>query len=179
LIELLNKNTRGRIGMGRIDLMQNFSFFEVDEKHAQEVVSALNGKKFKGRQIVVELSNDKGDASTTSKRKGSSEGRTRRNQDENRSRRTSRKDESKAAWSDERPARKKEAAPAKRNKKNDYEELIPKKKQKPSREERGYTKARGRKDDWKQFFIHDNGGDLVGEEPDFNEPGWQKKNKKK
>ena len=34
-------------------------------------------------------------------------------------------------------------------------QLVKEKKAKPSREERGYTKARGRKDDWRQFFIHD------------------------
>lgn len=32
LIGLLNSNTRGRIELGRIDLMQNFSFFEVPER---------------------------------------------------------------------------------------------------------------------------------------------------
>lgn len=32
LISLLNSNTRGRIELGRIDLMQKFSFFEVEEK---------------------------------------------------------------------------------------------------------------------------------------------------
>ena len=48
---------------------------------------------------------------------------------------------------------------------------------KPSREERGYTKPRGRKDDWKQFFQHDNV--LKGPEPDFSEEGWAKLSKKK
>ena len=32
LITLLNNNTRGRIELGRIDLMKNFSFFEVEER---------------------------------------------------------------------------------------------------------------------------------------------------
>ena len=32
LISLLNSNTRGRVELGRIDLMQKFSFFEVEEK---------------------------------------------------------------------------------------------------------------------------------------------------
>ena len=50
-------------------------------------------------------------------------------------------------------------------------------KNKPSREERGYTKPRGRKDDWMQFFMQDN--NLKGEAPNFNEEGWAKKNKKK
>ena len=42
-----------------------------------------------------------------------------------------------------------------------------KKKGKPSREERGYTKARGKKDDWKQFFQGSN--DFKNPEPDFSE----------
>ena len=50
-------------------------------------------------------------------------------------------------------------------------------KNKPSREERGYTKPRGRKDDWMQFFMQDN--NLKGDAPDFNEEGWAKKSKKK
>jgi ATP-dependent RNA helicase DeaD len=47
------------------------------------------------------------------------------------------------------------------------------KKEKPSREERGYTNARGpkKKDDWRQFF--------KGEEPDFTEEGWAKRKPKK
>ena len=51
---------------------------------------------------------------------------------------------------------------------------------KPSREERGYTAARGpkRKDDWKQFFIHDD-RPLKGEMPDFEEEGWAKPKKGK
>lgn len=40
LIGLLNGNTRGRVELGRIDLMKNFSFFEVDEKEAGNVVKA-------------------------------------------------------------------------------------------------------------------------------------------
>lgn len=45
------------------------------------------------------------------------------------------------------------------------------KKQKPSREERGYKNARGKKDDWKQFF--------KDEEPDFSEEGWARRKPKK
>jgi ATP-dependent RNA helicase DeaD len=51
------------------------------------------------------------------------------------------------------------------------------KKEKPSREERGYTKSRGKKDDWKQFFQADN--ELRGAEPDFSEEGWAKRSKRK
>jgi ATP-dependent RNA helicase DeaD len=47
------------------------------------------------------------------------------------------------------------------------------KKEKPSREERGYSNARGpkKKDDWKQFF--------KDEEPDFTEEGWAKRKARK
>ena len=50
----------------------------------------------------------------------------------------------------------------------------------PSREERGYTSKRGpmKKDDWKQFFQHDN-KDLRGPEPDFSEEGWARRKPKK
>src|SRR5574344_1951308 len=51
---------------------------------------------------------------------------------------------------------------------------------KSSREERGYTKARGKKDDWRKFF--QGGKDKVKfkqEEPDFSEEEWARKKKKK
>lgn len=51
---------------------------------------------------------------------------------------------------------------------------------KPSREERGYTNKRGpmKKDDWKQFFQHDE-RPLRGAEPDFTEEGWARRKPKK
>ena len=52
-----------------------------------------------------------------------------------------------------------------------------KKKNKPSREERGYTKARGKKDDWKQFFQGNN--EFKDSEPDFSEEGWARRASKK
>lgn len=50
-------------------------------------------------------------------------------------------------------------------------------KSKPSREERGYTKARGKKDDWKQFFQGNN--EFKDSEPDFSEEGWARRTPKK
>ena len=70
---------------------------------------------------------------------------------------------------------------SKRSGKKESRETAPKaeKKAKPSREERGYTAARGpkHKDDWKQFFQHDNDRPLKGEIPDFAEEGWAKRKK--
>ena len=81
------------------------------------------------------------------------------------------------------PSRKKEtktqkAAKSERNTPTAATTGKTKKKEKPSREERGYTKARGRKDDWQQFFQH-NDDDPRWKEPDFSEDGWAKKSKKK
>ncbi len=58
LISLLNSNTRGRIELGRIDLMQKFSFFEVEEKEAQNVVKALNRANWNGRKVSVEVAGE-------------------------------------------------------------------------------------------------------------------------
>ena len=43
IIDLVNRNLRKeRIQIGRIDLMQNFSFFEVIQEQAPQVLKALN-----------------------------------------------------------------------------------------------------------------------------------------
>ena len=60
-------------------------------------------------------------------------------------------------------------------------------KRRPSREERGYTAARGKKytkDDWTKFLHPDKApaatrGELVGDEPDFSEEGWARRRPKK
>lgn len=75
LIGLLNSNTRGRIELGRIDLMQNYSFFEVPEKEATNVIRALNRAKWNGRKVVVEIAgageeNGKGRENGSNERKG-------------------------------------------------------------------------------------------------------------
>ena len=56
IIGLLNDNIRGRkIDVGRIDLMKNFSFFEVREADRNRVIQSLDGIKVAGRKISVEL----------------------------------------------------------------------------------------------------------------------------
>ncbi|MBR8708104.1 DEAD/DEAH box helicase [Bacteroides pyogenes] len=135
LISLLNNNTRGRIELGRIDLMQNYSFFEVDERETNNVLKALNRAKWGGRKVVVEVAGEENEKS----------------RDKGRSKSTPK------------------AESPKRTKKEPKKEG---KKEKPSREERGYTSARGpkKKDNWKQFF--------KGEDPDFSEEGWARRKKK-
>jgi ATP-dependent RNA helicase DeaD len=59
LISLINSNVRGkRIDIGKIDLMRNFSFFEVDESQADYVIRALNKVKWEGRSVTVEQADE-------------------------------------------------------------------------------------------------------------------------
>ncbi len=59
IIGLLNRYTMEPVEVGRIDLKNNFSFFEVREKDAEIVEGALrNAKDRKGRHIVIERTND-------------------------------------------------------------------------------------------------------------------------
>lgn len=55
IIEMLNRNVPGRVDVGRIDLMQSFSFFECPSEFAEEIVTGMNGINYKGRQIHVEI----------------------------------------------------------------------------------------------------------------------------
>lgn len=151
IIELINRNLKKeRIQIGRIDLMQNFSFFEVAEEQAPMVIKALNKASVNGRKVSVEVA---GENNGKSDKGGRKRGKS-------------------TAEAEERPARggRKKAAT----------EEPAKKKTKPSREERGYTEARGpkKKDDWMKFFQHDD-RPLRGEKPNFGEDGWAKKSKKR
>lgn len=153
IIELINRNLKKeRIQIGRIDLMQNFSFFEIIEAQAPMVIKALNKVVLNGgRKVIVEVAGENNGKSDKDGKKRS------------------------------RKEREGEEKGSKRNSKKESRETAPKaeKKAKPSREERGYTAARGpkHKDDWKQFFQHDNDRPLKGEIPDFAEEGWAKRKK--
>jgi ATP-dependent RNA helicase DeaD len=144
LITLLNNNTRGRVDLGRIDLMKNYSFFEVDEKETKNVLKALGRAKWNGRKVVVEVASDEPADDKEGKKKHDRHG------EEKGSRKESRREKHEESESH---AKKHEG------------------KKKASREERGYTKPRGKKDDWKKFFEQP--------EPDFSEEGWARRSPKK
>lgn len=146
IIDLVNRNVRGKkINIGRIDLMKNYSFFEVDEKQAKLVLQALNKVKIGGRKVVVEVAGE--DKEGESSRHSGSKAKRGANKDA------------------------RQNGTKEKNSKT-------KGKTKPSREERGYTEARGpkRKDDWKKFFDKDK--PFADEEPDFTEEGWAWRKKK-
>lgn len=164
VMKLVNDHVKGKVEVGRIDLMKSFSFFEVAEEEAERVIAGLSKVQVKGRKVVVEVASSEG-APEDNKRK------------------RKRKDDSRGG---ERPARGKKERAEKADKKLDKKsDKKTEKANKPSREERGYTAARGKKyskDDWKQFFSDGKpgkGNDLIGEEPDFSEEGWARRYPKK
>ena len=61
LIELINKCVTGRVQIGRIDLRDNFSFFEVEEKEAKRVMNSMNDFELEGRRISVEPAQERND----------------------------------------------------------------------------------------------------------------------
>ncbi len=122
-----------RIDLGRIDLMQNFSFFEVPEQQAKTVLRVLPGTDFDGRQVNVEITDNTEGQSA----KGSS--RRERGAAEERSSRGGRRNDFKSVRAQAgRPAGSASES----------------RKKKPSREERGYTAARGPKGaaEWAKYF---------------------------
>ena len=147
IIELINRNLKKeRIEIGRIDLMQNFSFFEIAEAQAPMVNKALNKTTANGRRVIVEVAGENNGKSDKS-------GKKQKN-------------------ATAKPAEKKGKKGSKADKGTAGT--------RPSREERGYTSPRGpkKKDDWKQFFVHDD-RPLKGEEPDFMAEQWAKPMKRK
>lgn len=56
LMGFINDFIPGKVRIGRIDLMQNFSFFEVPEKDTSKVISSLKSQNYNNRRIVVEES---------------------------------------------------------------------------------------------------------------------------
>ena len=153
------------IELGRIDLMKNFSFFEVEEKEVQNVVKALNRANWNGRKVSVEIA---GEENGEGRRNGGSSERrggkrpfgtsSERRSDNGRG---SRSEKSERGTKSDRSSKG-------GNDKTDKK----KRSEKPSREERGYG-ARGPKktDDWQQFF--------KDKEPDFSEEGWARRKPKK
>ena len=164
LISLLNSNTRGRIELGRIDLMKNFSFFEVEEKEAQNVVKALNRANWNGRKVSVEVAGEEAGEG----RRGSGSAERRGGKRPFGSSSEKRSDSSRNSRSE----RSDRAPRADRATKGSDKTDKKKRSDKPSREERGYG-ARGPKktDDWQQFF--------KDKEPDFSEDGWARRKPKK
>ena len=59
LIELVNRCVSGKIRIGKIDLRDSFSFFEVEENEAIHAVNSMNGFEVDGKHISVEFAQEK------------------------------------------------------------------------------------------------------------------------
>ena len=168
LMQFLNKNVKGHVEVGHIDLQNTISFFDVAEEDADRVTKYLTGAKYKGREVRC---NDGEATPNPSMRRGTKEEGGR----------------SKAASSVQGPLQSKAAKPGARATKSadarskdaSFDRFEKKKKVESKRGKRGAARMEsGRKDDWRQFF---QGGpiELVGEEPDFSEEGWARRKPKK
>lgn len=131
----INRVAQGaHIDLGRIDLMQNFSFFEVPEQQTKKVLNVLNGTDFDGRKVNVEVTDQpEGQRGGEKKHNGKEGGGFRSVRGERREHRFEEKKSKKGSG----VIRGAAAKPAK-----------------PSREERGYSAARGPKGaaEWAKFF---------------------------
>ena len=131
IIELINRNMKKqRTNIGRIDLMKNFSFFEVDEKQANSVVESLNGVNFNGRKVIVEVAGENTGKSDRSGHKRSDS--SRRDDDRGRKPRPSREDRG-------------------------YTSSRGPKKQRQEKESTVFKES-NKKDDWQQFFPNNDEG---------------------
>ena len=60
LIEIINQNTKGaQSPVGKIDILQKFSFFEVESKYTNDIIRALKGVPYGNITISVEIAQGK------------------------------------------------------------------------------------------------------------------------
>ena len=168
LMQFLNKNVKGHVEVGHIDLQNTISFFDVAEEDADRVTKYLTGAKYKGREVRC---NDGEATPNPSMRRGTKE-------EGGRSKAASNVQGSLQSKAAKPGARATKSADA-RSKDAGFDRFEKKKKAESKRGKRGAARMEsGRKDDWRQFF---QGGpiELVGEEPDFSEEGWARRKPKK
>ena len=192
VMEFFNKNIEGKQEVGHIDLLQKFSYIEVPEKDADRVMKAINGAEFDGRTVrcndAENGSSEGGSSERRSSDRGgrrSSDGGSRYSSDRGGRRPSDRGGRSSGGYGSRRDEgdsrggrRSSEGSIDKYEKKSKVRSASAEGTPRPSREERGYTKERGVKDDWKQFFGGEN-KELRGEEPDFSEEGWARRKPRK
>ncbi|HBT86095.1 MAG TPA: DEAD/DEAH box helicase, partial [Porphyromonadaceae bacterium] len=58
LMGFINENVKGKVPIGKIDLMRNFSFFEVPENVANKVVDSFKGMHLEDRKLLVQFAQD-------------------------------------------------------------------------------------------------------------------------
>ena len=162
VMQFINRHVDGRQEVGHIDLLSKFAYIEVPEQDAQKVMNALDGATYRGRSVRC---NDADSRTGGNTRSAGKEGRRSEGKGHNGDT-MGRKGEGKGrrgrnAFDDDTD-----------NGFARYEKKSKRKTDAPA------FKDNGKKDDWKQFFNHNN-TQLKGEEPDFSEEGWARRRPKK
>ena len=76
IIGIINRATPGKsVDIGDIEILKKFSFFEVDPKYADDVITTMNGMDYHGEDVLVEKAQSKG-ASSPSRDRDSSNRRS-------------------------------------------------------------------------------------------------------
>jgi len=60
VLDIINssmKKSSSKPDIGDIEILEKFSFFEVDKNYKNEVIRGINNKKFKGREMRIEVAN--------------------------------------------------------------------------------------------------------------------------
>lgn len=155
VMQFVNRHVQGRQEIGHIDLLDKFSYIEVPGEDARKVMDALNGTRYKGREVRCNDADDRGGKPAGRGEKSSARGERR-----------SAKAEQGFEQYEKKSKRRNEAADGPQQSKS-------------RRGQRGEMRMEsGRKDDWRQFFQgHDI--QLIGDEPDFSEEGWARRRPKK
>jgi len=73
---LLDTSGHKKAQLGKIELMDSYSFVEVENAITEEFIACFNGKKFRGRAICIEVSSDRTGGGSKG-RKGGFGGRSR------------------------------------------------------------------------------------------------------
>jgi len=82
LIGLINDTTQTRdMRIGRIEMLNTFSFFEIDSKHLDQVIEAFKTAKYQSRKVSIEVANKKTDRGGGGGDRRRSEGGDRRRSD--------------------------------------------------------------------------------------------------
>ncbi len=155
VMQYVNRHVEGRQDIGHIDLLDKFSYIEVPEQDARKVMDALNGTRYRGREVRCNDADDRGGKPAGRGEKSFARGERRGG-----------KAEQGFEQYEKKSKRRNEAADGPQQPKS-------------RRGQRGEMRMEsGRKDDWRQFFQgHDI--QLIGDEPDFSEEGWARRRPKK
>lgn len=155
VMQYVNRHVEGRQDIGHIDLLDKFSYIEVPEQDARKVMDALNGTRYRGREVRCNDADDRGGKPAGRGEKSFARGERRGG-----------KAEQGFEQYEKKSKRRNEAADGPQQSKS-------------RRGQRGEMRMEsGRKDDWRQFFQgHDI--QLIGDEPDFSEEGWARRRPKK